>query len=215
MPVNRLGAAMAVLTIANACGGGSPTAPGTPPPATRLTLTCSASSLLAGDSVVCGAMAGLQNVSMGAVWTSSDPSIVQAKGLGLFVGMTDGQATLTASYSSQSVSAVVAVHLEDVLRVRATAEQGSFETGTSVTLWLMGFYGVASGTSGVLTLVVRDQTGARIHISAPLIVSHGADQYVVSTSFMLSPGVTRVCPQGYSRLALRRSRPFLTGPALT
>ena len=111
-------------------------------------MTCSASSLLAGEPIVCGALAGLQNVSMGAVWTSSDPSIIQAKGLGLFVGMTDGQATLTASYSGQSASAVVAVHLEDVLRVRATAEQGSFQTGTSVTLWLMGFYGVASGTSG-------------------------------------------------------------------
>jgi hypothetical protein len=88
------------------------------------------------------------------------------------------------------------VQLQDVLRVTAAAYQGSFKVGTDVTLWLQGFYGVASADTGTLTLVITDQTGATVSTSAPLTVPHGGDRYLISTTFMLPPGTTRVCRAG-------------------
>jgi hypothetical protein len=88
------------------------------------------------------------------------------------------------------------VHLQDVLRATAAAYQGTFSVGTSVTLWLQGFYGVASADSGTLTLIVTDQTGSTVSTSAPLIVPHGGDRFITSTTFMLTPGTTRICRAG-------------------
>ena len=136
------------------------------------------------------------NVSTAAVWTSSDPNIATSQGIGLFVGKSEGQATLTATYSGQSASALLTVHLQDVLRATAAAYQGSFKVGTTATLWLQGFYGVASADSGTLTLVITDQTGATVSTSAPLTVPHGGDRYLISTTFTLPPGTTRVCRTG-------------------
>jgi hypothetical protein len=115
---------------------------------------CSAPSLLAGDTVVCKATAGSVNVSFSAVWTSSDPNTVTSQGIGLFMGKSEGYAAVTATYSGQSVSTGLTVHLQDVLRATAAANSGSFKVGTAATFWLQGFYGVASSDSGTLTLVV-------------------------------------------------------------
>jgi hypothetical protein len=142
------------------------------------------------------ATAASVNVSTIAVWTSSDPNIATSQGIGLFIGKSEGQATLTATYSGQSVSALLTVHLQDVLRATAAAHQGSFKVGTTATLWLQGFYGVASADSGTLTLVITDQTGATVSTSEPLTVSHGGDRYLISTTFTLPPGTTRVCRTG-------------------
>jgi len=127
---------------------------------------------------------------------SSDPNIATSQGYGLFIGKSDGQATLTATYSGQSASALLTVHLQDVLRATASASGGSFKVGTTATLWLQGFYGVASADSGTLTLVITDQTGATVSTSAPFPVPHGADRYLISSTFTLSPGTTRVCRTG-------------------
>ena len=194
--MSRIAALSAALSMASACGGGVPTAPSAPSPGTRLALTCSAPTLLAGDFVVCMVTAASVNVSTAAVWTSSDPNIATSQGIGLFVGKSEGQATLTATYSGQSVSAPLTVHLQDVLRATAAAYQGSFKVGTTATLWLQGFYGVASADSGTLTLVITDQTGATVSTSAPLTVPHGGDRYLISTTFTLPPGTTRVCRTG-------------------
>ena len=156
--MTRIGALIAALSMASACGGsGVPTAPSAPSPGTGLALMCSAPTLLAGDLVVCRVTAASVNVSTAAVWTSSDPNIATSQGVGLFMGKSEGQATLTATYSDQSASAPLTVHLQDVLRATAAAYQGSFKVGTTVTLWLQGFYGVASAGSGTLTLVITDQ----------------------------------------------------------
>lgn len=191
----RVGGLSAALVIASACGGGVPTAPA---PATSLALTCSAATILAGDSVVCRATLAAANVGLGtsAVWTSSHPNIATSVGAGLFIRKADGQATLTVTYSGQSASSPLTVHLQDVLRATAAALQGSFRVGTSATMWLQGFYGVASADSGTLTLVIRDQTGATLSTSAPLVVPRGGDRYIISTTFTLPPGVTRVCRTG-------------------
>ena len=144
----------AALVMASACG--DIRAPSAPSPGTRLALTCDAPTLLAGDFVVCKATVALVNVGLrSAVWTSSDPNIATSLGVGLFMGKSDGQATLTATYSGQSVSAPLTVHLQDVLRASAAAYGGTFKVGTTATLWLQGFYGVASADSGTLTLSSR------------------------------------------------------------
>jgi hypothetical protein len=196
MPMSRIVALIAALSMASACGSAVPTAPNAPSPGTGLALTCSAPTLLAGDLVVCMVTAAAVNVSPAAVWTSSDPNIATSQGSGLFVGKSEGQATLTATYSGQRASALLTVHLQDVLRATAASAQGSFNVGTTATLWLQGFYGVASADSGTLTLVVTDQTGATVSTSAPLTVPHGGDRYLVSTTFTLPPGTTRVCRTG-------------------
>lgn len=193
--MSRIAALSAALLMASACGGRVPTAP---LPEASLALTCSAPTILAGDSVVCKATLASVNVgvSTSAVWTSSDPNIATSLGIGLFIGKSEGQATLTATYSGRSVSAPLTVHLQDVLRASAAAYQGSFRVGTTATMWLQGFYGVASADSGTLTLVVTDQTGATVSTSAPLMVPHGGDKYLISTTFTLPPGTTRVCRTG-------------------
>ena len=134
--------------------------------------------------------------SSSAVWTSSDPHIAASLGVGLFVGKSEGLATLTATYSGQSVSGPLTVHLQDVLRATAAAYQGTFRVGTTATMWLQGFYGVASADSGTLTLAITDQTGATVSTSTPLTVPHGGDKYLISTTFTVPPGATRVCRTG-------------------
>jgi len=86
--------------------------------------------------------------------------------------------------------------LQDALRATAAAHQGSFQTGTTATMWLQGFYGVASGDSGSLTIVVSDQNGAMVSSSTPLTVPRGGERYLISTTFTLPPGATRVCRTG-------------------
>ena len=175
--MSRIAALSVALSMASACGSFMPTAPSASSPGTGLALTCSAPTLLAGDLVVCMVTAASVNVSTAAVWTSSDPNIATSQGIGLFLGKSEGQATLTATFSGQSASGLLTVHLRDVLRATAAADQGSFKVGTTVTLWLQGFYGVASADSGTLTLVITDQTDATVSTSAPLTVPHGGDRY--------------------------------------
>ena len=193
--MSRIAVLSAALSMASACGGGAPAAPS---PGTTLALTCSAPTILAGDTVVCKATVGSANVGLepGTVWTSSDPNIATSQGAGLYIGKSAGQATLTATYSGQTESALVTVDLQDVLRATAAAYQGDFKVGTTATMWLQGSYGVASANSGTLTLVVSDQTGATVSTSEPLTVPRGGDQYILSTTFTLRPGTTRVCRTG-------------------
>ena len=193
--MNRIAVLSAALLVASACGERVPTAP---LPQASLALACSAPTILAGDSVVCRATLASVNVGLSpsAVWTSSDPQIAASLGVGLFVGKSEGQATLTATYSGQSVSTPLTVHLQDVLRATAAAYQGTFRVGTTATMWLQGFYGVASADSGTLTLAITDQTGATVSTSTPLTVPHGGDKYLISTTFTVPPGATRVCRTG-------------------
>lgn len=194
--MRRIAALSAALLTAQACGGRAPTAPS---PGT-LALTCSARTLLAGDTVVCKATVGPANVSPGTVWASSDSTIVTSEGGGLFIGRSAGQATLAAAYAGQTVTAPLTVDLQDVLRATAAAFQGDFRVGTTATMWLQGSYGVASADSGTLTLVVTDQAGAIVSTSAPLTVPRGGGQYILSTTFTLRPGTTRVCRTGVLRI---------------
>jgi hypothetical protein len=191
-----MGVVAAALSMVTACGGSTPTAPNGSSPGSGLALTCSAPTILAGDLLICRATAAAADVSTAAIWTSSDPNVVMSQGIsGLFVAKSEGQATVSATYAGVTVSTVVTVHLEDVLRVTATSFQGSFKVGTTATFWLQGFYGVASADSGTLTLIVTDQRGMAVSGSG-LTVPHGADRYLLSSTFTLAPGTTRVCQTG-------------------
>ena len=118
--MNRIAALSAALSVAVACGSGVPTAPSGPSPEARLALTCSVPTLLAGEIVVCKATMGSMNVgvSRSAVWTSTDPNVATSLGVGLFMGKSDGQATLTATYSGQSLSAPLTVPAHGFARRR-------------------------------------------------------------------------------------------------
>ena len=189
----------AVVVIVSACGGVVPTVPtvsSAPSGGTPFALTCSAPTILAGDIFNCVTTAGSLNVNVEMAWASSDPSVALSEGFGLFLGKSEGQATVSATSSGQTASALLTVHLQDLLRARAAAYQGSFQVGTIATVWLQGGYGVASADSGALTIVVTDQTGATISASDPVIVPHGGGRYLISTTFMLPAGTTRVCRKG-------------------
>jgi hypothetical protein len=96
---------------------------------------------------------------------------------------------------------VLTVHLQDVHRATASADQGSFKVGTTASLSLQGFYGVASADSGTLTLVITDQAGAIINTSPAVTVPHGGDRYLITTTFTLPQGTTRVCRTGVLQIA--------------
>jgi hypothetical protein len=197
--MHRVGLLLAALAIATACGSGAPTAPGPSSSSHRLLVSCSAPSILAGDIVIC--LASRDGVALGSTvtWTSSDPSVAAHQGIGIFLGKKDGQVTLTASDSGQTASAALSVQLQDVLRATAAAYQGPFAVGSTVTLTLQGFYGVASADSGTLMLLINDQTGNTIAASS-LIVPHGGDRYLLEIRFTLRPGTTRICRSGVLRI---------------
>ena len=201
MRASRIAALCAALSVASACGSVVPTTPSDPSSGTGLTLPCSTPTLLAGDIVVCVARAGSVNVSPAAVWTSSDPSIARPEGIGIFLGKSAGQATLTATYDGRSASAQLTVDLQDVLRATASFDQGPFRVSAAATMGLQGFYGVASANSGRLTLVITDQDGATVSTSAPLTVPHGGDRYLLTTTFTVPPSTTRVCRMGVLQIA--------------
>ena len=196
MASSRTIALTVALSMATACGSAAPTAPSAPSSGIGLTLVCSTPTLLAGDTVVCLLRANSVNVGLTAVWTSSTPSVATSEGAGLFVAKSDGQTTLTTTYSGQSLSAPLTVHLQDVLTASSAAFGGTFKVGTAATMWLQGGYGVASADSGSLTLVITDQAGAVVSTSAPQTVPRGGDRYLISTTFTLPPGTTRVCRTG-------------------
>ena len=100
----------------------------------------------------------LVNVGLTAVWTSSAPSVATSEGTGLFVAKSDGQTTLTATYSGQSLSAPLTVHLQDALTASAAASRRHFQS------WHHRDHVVARGLwRGVRGL---RQTDARYHGSS-------------------------------------------------
>ena len=188
----------AVLSVAAACNSASPTGPGAPPAVTSLVLACAPQAALAGELITCIATAQGSTVILNpdVTWSSSAPDVLVSLGIGLFMGKADVQGTVTAAYQGRTASVQVTATLQDALRATATAHQGSFQAGTTATMWLQGFYGVASGNSGSLTVVVSDQNGAVVSSSTPLTVPRGGERYLISTTFTLPPGTTRVCRTG-------------------
>jgi hypothetical protein len=186
-----------------ACGGAStlPTSPGGSGPSGEadilaLEVSCPG-PLLIGEKGPCIAVARLRSgqaplVSFDATWSSTRPDVVAVDTLGVVNGRSAGQAVVSASYRGREGAAPVSVTAEDALRVKAAAEQGEFRPGTTVTMWLQGYYSVASADAGRLSLRISDQTGT-ISTTSPLTVAKGGDFFLLSSTFVVPQASAQVC----------------------
>ncbi len=206
-PRQRRSALHSIAVVATlgvtACGGASavPTSPNggaTSGDADILALEVSCpASMLIGEKGPCIAVARLRSgqtpvVSLDATWSSTRPEVITVDALGVVNGRSAGQAVVSASYRGREASAPVLVTAEDALRIRAAAEQGEFRPGMTVTMWLQGYYSVASAESGRLSLRISDQVGT-ITTTSPLTVAKGGDFFLLSSTFVVPQNSSQVC----------------------
>jgi hypothetical protein len=112
--------------------------------------------------------------------------------MGVATGRSAGQAVVSASYGGREATAAILVTAEDALRIKAGAHQGAFTPGATVTIWLQGYYSVASAETGQLSLRISDQDGT-IATTAPLTVAKGGDFFLLSSTFVVPQSSTAVC----------------------
>ncbi len=198
-----------ISVLAFACGG-SPTGPTVstaPPPVppapgaadvASLEVACPI-SLIVGQLGVCAAVAhlrsgGTQVVTTSATWSSSDLAIAAWLGVGGgFRASGAGNVVIGAMYLGQAGTARISIQAQDLLEAASYADQGSFRVGSTVTMWLLGDYGVASADSGQLTLVITDQNGAVVAATPPETVLRGGDAFLLQITFTVPSGATRLC----------------------
>lgn len=157
-------------------------------------------SLLIGEKAPCAAVARLRSgqtplVSFNstATWSSTRPDVVAVDALGIVNGRSAGQAAISVSYGGREGTASISVTAEDALRISSgQADQGAFTPGSTVTMWLQGYYSVASGATGRLSLKISDQTGT-ITTTAPLTVAKGGDFFLLSSTFVVPDTSVEVC----------------------
>jgi hypothetical protein len=180
------------------CGSG----PNRPTPITRkvtsLDISCPA-TLLVGQSKFCFAQAHYSDgstVNPAAVtWSSSAPNVASFAALapGKISALGEGQTVVSAQYEEGSATAVVSVRAEDFLTVASSAEQGTFQVGRTVTMFLVGEYGVASVENAELHIEISDQNGQLIAAGTSNIVSKGGNSFVLSSTFAIPPSASQVC----------------------
>jgi hypothetical protein len=176
----------------------SPTGPGVPTNNTEvltLDVVCPA-ALLIGEREPCIAVAsyrsGQQAPVFDAMWSSRHPDIVAIDARGVVSGRTAGQAIVSASYRGREGVAPVSVNAQDAVKIKAAAEQGEFRPGTTATMWLQGYYSVASADTARLALRISDQAGT-LTTTTPQIVARGGDFFLLSATFVVPQQSTRVC----------------------
>ena len=85
------------------------------------------------------------------------------------------------------------VTAEDALRIATgQAQQGDFRPGSTVTMWLQGYYSVASAETGRLSLRISDQTGT-VTTTPPMTVAKGGDFFLLSSTFVVPQSSVEVC----------------------
>lgn len=198
LPV-RLTASVVAAASMVACESGTPTSPSpTGGEATVVALDVSCpSTLLIGERAPCVAVARLRSgrqipVVFESTWSSARPEIVAVDTQGVVSGRAAGLALVTGSYGGREGTATIVVTAEDALKIKAAADQGEFRPGTTVTMWLQGYYSVASADTGRLSLRISDQAGT-ITTTQPLIVAKGGDFFLLSSSFVVPEGSKEVC----------------------
>ena len=199
----------AVLTISavlglTSCGSNktaptSPSSGGTTGPSDVLAIEVSCPvSLLIGQKGPCTAVARLRSgqlpvVSLDAAWSSTRPEIVAVDSLGVVNGRAAGQAAVIVAYGGRQATASLVVTAEDALRIDSgQADQGDFRPGSTVTMWLQGYYSVASAETGRLSLRITDQTGT-VATTTPLTVGRGGDFFLLSSTFVVPRDSVEVC----------------------
>lgn len=172
-PVFGRGVIVAAMVMTAAACGGGPTSPSMS--VRSLAVTCP-SQLLIGQSRFCSATAELasgSNVYMRAGdinWVSSNATIASTGYAGLIKGQSGGPVRISGVYAGVSGSADVVVLHQDVLECSNTLSyQGTMQIGTTVTIWIQGFYGVESALSGRLSMQITDQDGEVIARNSPLM----------------------------------------------
>lgn len=193
-------AVVATLGV-TACGSGAsavPTSPGGGPTGDVLAVDVSCpASLLIGERGPCIAVARLRSgqaplVSFDAIWSSTRPEMVAVDALGVVSGRSAGQAVVSASYRGREGTAPIVVTAEDALRIRAAAGPGEIRPGTTVTMWLQGYYSVASAETGRLSLRISDEAGT-ITTTSPLTVAKGGDFFLLSGTFVVPQSSAQLC----------------------
>ncbi len=194
-------AVIATLGV-TACNGAVPTSPGGGggtggSDVLSIEVTCP-TALLIGQKGPCVAVARLRSgqtpvVSFEATWSSTSPEVVAVDTMGVVNGRSAGQAIVSASYGGRQDSATLLVTAEDALRIASgQAQQGDFRPGNTVTMWLQGYYSVASADSGRLSLRISDQSGT-ITTTSPLTVAKGGDFFLLSSTFVVPQESVEVC----------------------
>ena len=182
------------------CGGQAvPTSPGgvTSGEVLALEVSCT-DSLLIGQRSPCVALARLRSgqtpvVNPDAMWSSTRPEVVAVDPLGVVNGRSAGQVVVSASYRGREAVATVFVIAEDGLRIDSgQAHQGDFTPGSTVTMWLQGYYSVASAETGRLSLRITDQAGI-VATTAPVTVANGGDFFLLSSTFIVPESSIEVC----------------------
>ncbi len=197
--ISRVAAALLLsLPMAAGCGN-SPTTP--TPVVTNLVsleISCPA-SLLVGQRRSCFANGHYADGSLRSVtpiWSSSDPNIVSIAAVanaGSVTGRGAGEAVVSSELEGKRASATVSVRAEDFLSVSSAAIQGTFQTGQVVSMWAIGQYGVASADSAELNIEITNQDGTLVVAGTPQAVPRGGDAFVLTSTFTIPPGTTRVC----------------------
>jgi hypothetical protein len=201
---NPLGVAIitAMLGAASCTGGAAPTSPSGDATTggsdvVALEVSCPV-SLLIGQRGPCIAVARLRSgatplVSFDAAWSSTRPEVVAVDTTGVVIGRSAGQAEVSASYRGRQKAATLVVTAEDALRIDSgQAQQGDFTPGSVVTLWLQGYYSVATAETGRLSLRISDQTGT-ITTTAPSTVAKGGGFFLLSSTFVVPEASVEVC----------------------
>jgi hypothetical protein len=157
-------------------------------------------SLLIGEKAPCAAVARLRSgqtplvsFNSNATWSSTRPDVVAVDALGIVNGRSAGQAVISVSYGGREGTASISVTAEDALRIDSgQAQQGDFRPGSTVTMWLQGYYSIVSAETGRLSLRISDQTGT-IAMTAPLTVAKGGDFFLLSSTFVVPQESVEVC----------------------
>jgi hypothetical protein len=190
---------LATALLLAACGSSTtPTAPSGASPSDVLVLEVECQpTMYIGEQHPCIAVARLRSggtplVSPLATWSSTRPEVAVVNTIGLVTGRGTGQTTVRAEYQGRSAQVSVSVVAEDALRVTAALDQGLFRPGTIVTMYLQGYYSVASAETARLSLRISDQRGT-VTQSAPVSVSRGGDFFLLSTTFTVPNESTQLC----------------------
>ena len=198
--MGRLAAAIATLCVTSCDNHPAPTSPGggvTTGDVLTIELSCP-TSLIIGQKEPCTAVARLRSgqtpvVNFEATWSSTNPEVVAVDTLGLTSGRSAGQAVVSASYRGREAAATVLVIAEDAVRISTgQAHGGDFRPGSTVTMWLQGYYSVVSAESGRLSLRITDQTGT-VATTAPVTVGKGGDFFLLSSTFVVPQDSVEVC----------------------
>lgn len=203
-PVSFARGAVIAAFLVTSCGrsGATPTSPtegGVPAGSEVLALDviCPA-SLLIGERRPCIAVARLRSgqtpiVSFSASWSSIRPDVVAVDSMGVVSGRSGGQALVSAAYGGRQSAAIVVVTEKDGLRIdTGQAQQGDFRPGSTVTMWLQGYYSVVSAETGRLSLRISDQTRT-ITTTPPVTVAKGGDFFLLSSTFIVPQDSVEVC----------------------